>query len=466
MEEYISREKALSIPGISADGAAWLGRALHPADAMGSVNGCPTDGSAVTAVMHAQSTESVAPPANEVWDAYVTLCPNPIVLGKVVTTSYPSSECSAHSITNPNLAVGAWSEYSTDGQTEYLARYANFSRDVSAYRLIAAAVTVTMSAPATASQGVVTMGQYRIPTNTARATQYMNLTSATTATIYNANNMVAVSRIKPTSAALQSLPGSETWEAVKGGYAILKIGNDGFQWQSSGARARHYQTVAANPNTPETADGGARVVYIGQWDQTDAGVNSPLFWPEFADCDQVLTGTGATTSDLARGTPVLSPYQRCAMLHFEGLSPNAVLTVTMRCSFELDVPPGSIYVQQLTAPVVPDRVALESYYRIASRMKSAFPASFNAFGFLAPVLGRIARAVLPGIKSVGATALNSLAGSLMPERRPETQQLPLMVPAGPHVSTAIQAGPVDLTDVPRRRRRTPTRKQQSKPKRN
>jgi len=83
------------------------------------------------------------------------------------------------------------------------------------------------------------------------------------------------------------------------------------------------------------------------------------------------------------------------------LSTNAQVRYTLNFGVELMVPPQSAYSPFLSFPSQPDPVALDSYYAISSKLRDAYPASYNDWNQLWDVIKKVGISMIKSaLKSV------------------------------------------------------------------
>jgi len=405
--------QALQIPGLTQDGGAWLAKALHPSDAVNVVQGIPTMDSVPSASLNFMSTATITAPAADTWGAQVQLTPTPEYFAKV--SSYTAGGVLGSStIVNSSLGVTSpTAEYGAAARTWHSAAIKAFSNNVSQYRLTYASMTVVLSSNATSNQGSVVCAQYPLSSQGPAAFTTSDETGASYIS-YAARPCYMWDLTRPTPAALQAIPGSVQWEARKGIYGILKLDGNFDQWHSS--KATTLEMGVAGGGSAGT-DGS--VLHLN--DATDycalaaAAVPDVLFgtngiWPNVT-----LSAAADPSKATITQQTVAQHHPTCSntvLAIFSDLDATAALTITVRVGFEAIVPPTSIYIGQVGAPVHYDPVALASYFDISRNMLAAYPADYNAFGALFNVIKGVASAALPAIKGVVAGVGNSFVPGL------------------------------------------------------
>lgn len=103
---------------------------------------------------------------------------------------------------------------------------------------------------------------------------------------------------------------------------------------------------------------------------------------------------------------------------WRGLDPTASIRITMRWTMDMVVRPGSIYAPFTKMPPVEDHLALKMYAEVSRRMNDGYPASYNNLAALLPVIGKIAKAVLPTLAGLLPSFLNDRSGQLERANKP------------------------------------------------
>lgn len=390
----------VSDPRLTPDGAAWLAKALHPADVTLDVHGVPTLEGVPTATLDYMTTQTIAAPGAAAWGAEVLLNPNPMYFGKVITSTAAPAYGST-TVYNPTLTTTAFSEFGAGAKNWHAAALASWTSNVLRYRMLYASVTVTMSASSTTNQGTVVAGQYPKTGDRGYSAQAVDFTQNPT-TVYMARKVVCYDVNRPNTTALQQIRGSCSWDAKEGVYQILKMDESALEWRNVGSLYIPMGMGPPSSSVRTLVQGKDAVDFFGY---AAAGANDTLFGPVGSWARQLPSGTGATTATpfngAAGGTNTMCHMLPCStnMGHmiFQGLDPAATLMMTFRVGFEVVVPPGSVYNQSVTMPVRYDPLALESYYRASREMMSAYPAKYNIFGAVLPFLKKAGEFILPKV---------------------------------------------------------------------
>lgn len=108
-------QKALAVPGLSDTGAAWLAKALHPADAVVKCVGIPSNDVVPTAPLNFMTTTTIAAPAAAAWSAHVTLNPSPIYFAAIHSSD---GVAFGHTVVyNPQLTATAFDDFGANART-------------------------------------------------------------------------------------------------------------------------------------------------------------------------------------------------------------------------------------------------------------------------------------------------------------------------------------------------------------
>jgi hypothetical protein len=397
---------ATSTPGLTQDGCAWLGKALHPSDVNLPVNGIPTRDAVGTASLSYMTTATISAPGADDWTADVVFAPTPITFASVTAVD-TSSVRSTTTLHNTTLGVTAFfDEFGTDARSWYALAASTWSHNVTKYRLTHASITLTMTASSVSNQGTLTCAQYDQEYYGGNTPYVLNLG---TPAVRSVSDTHIYPSMEMTQADLQPYPGSVTWEARKGVYAITKFGTQFDKWHRSNNLKNlvMYKTGIdpfynyVNVNSTDCHDLSVST--------TSSGVTLPC---GLHGCWGVGTvaGTGATTNFTLSGTRQYEPTSSITRIICVGLDPAASLNVTVRVGFEAIVPPASIYVGIVSPPVDYDARALDAYFDHARRMVSGYPADYNIFGSVLGALRGVARVALPAVSKYVMPALSGALG--------------------------------------------------------
>lgn len=99
------------------------------------------------------------------------------------------------------------------------------------------------------------------------------------------------------------------------------------------------------------------------------------------------------------GKPIVRVFEQIdtslTSVFFTGLGATSSMRITARWTMDLLVRPATIYSPFVRMPPQEDDRALLSYQEVSRRMADSYPSSYNFLGALLPVIGNIAKAVLP-----------------------------------------------------------------------
>jgi len=124
---------------------------------------------------------------------------------------------------------------------------------------------------------------------------------------------------------------------------------------------------------------------------------------------------------------------------FRGLSPSASVTLRAFVGLEIAPMPYSPLTPFVKLPPGPDEKALAIYYRVAADMASAYPARYNLFGSLLPLIGSAVTALWPSVKAGLAAGLGHAMGSVARQvlaPAPARQVAPASMPPKPRKKKA------------------------------
>jgi len=377
-------KQALSVPGLTEAGQAWLAKALHPSDVMTGLEGVPTMEAVPTGCLNYTQTTTIAAPAAGSWNANIRFAPTPTCFAKV--SANQGATYSSTTLYNSALCGTVFGEFGATARTWNGDAIGYIISNTSKYRLMYASMTVTLNASATTNEGTCTCAQYSLdgadvyPPNISCVTPACN--SSFKAKVFDIS--------KHTTSVLQQIPGSVTWEARKGQYVILKLDDDGLSWRKS------YETVSPmginavwNPSVIGSGISIGGDVALGGY--AAAGAIDTPFGPDGVWSNSSIAGSGATTVFTYGLSPTYEPCNsNIAESLFTGLDAAATLTITCRVGLEFIPSAQSALSSLVTSPIPYDPKALETYYACSRGYLSAYPAEYNILG-----------AIWTGIKAVG-----------------------------------------------------------------
>lgn len=254
----------------------------------------------------------------------------------------------------------------------------NMNGRIANYRITSQSMTLELIAPAMSDQGTITSAQYSLPP----VTVSLGLIPDNTGTVLNCYpDMHVYPEPVPQSQALLGTS-AYTSKAREGCYAPLKLTN--FKWQDFNDQVLHFSKLQS---------------YLDVNKFFGLQCNTPLVFPYFEN-----------RAAAAKVTQMLTVPKLCGH-HFSvttiaGTAANVAIRVRVRQVVEITAAPSTLYAPLLEAPIPPDETALHMYMEVSSRLKDAYPASYNDLGTLFKKVSDIAKSVLPFVDP----ALNALSG--------------------------------------------------------
>lgn len=86
-------------------------------------------------------------------------------------------------------------------------------------------------------------------------------------------------------------------------------------------------------------------------------------------------------------------------IFYTGIAPTSSLRLTMRWTMDMVVRPGTVYAPFVRVPPVEDHLALQMYADVSRRLQDCYPSMHNNLAALLPIIGKVAKAVLPTLGS-------------------------------------------------------------------
>lgn len=422
-------QAGLAVPGISSTGAAWLAKAIHPSDAVFTVDGIPTMDAVPSAALNYTSTVTVPAPGGALWNCECILSPTPIYFAKVISgdgTAYGST-----TIRNTQLGTtSTWSEFGATGRTAHAEYMRVISKLIQNYRMTYASVTATLSASATQNQGSVSCAQYSPSVRNFGSMNVFSLVSAPGLAGATAAPLAVYPMGRRSFGELQNTPGGISWEAKRGVYSVLKLDGNFSKWQS--IRDSIAIGTAISTDAPDAGYGDPSEVQInGNHLHNFAGAASATA----VDCAVGPQSTQAYLSSESSGPDAryaadtffanLQPScTNISHLYFQNLDPSASIVFTVRVGFEATVPPNSTLIGQVGAPVDYDPIALANYFKISRQMLAGYPSEYNVFGALFNVAKTLLPKALPYIAK-GADMLAGLGKNIPDSATPQIEATPI-----------------------------------------
>lgn len=361
----------MSTLGETEAGRAWLLKALNPADALTAVQGIPDMDSSPTVMVNYQTiTRFTSPAAAATWDFRMTCLPNPLNFAHVY--AFTAGATSYTTIDNPQI-VGA----------DYATKYANLKELAEYWRLAYLGYTVYLEAPATANQGTLNATQYDVTPLKFSHSTITDVAGDKTRISCRWPVHAFQTSDQPSFDNTQTMPQAFTTEAKNGCYMPIRLSNVMQKWYSAKDTIYMHNALVGN-NT-----GGITI----------PKVTADGSWPYGTGEVQCAYGEALTTG--LGGTQLPTEINRTwGQINMSGLSDTASVVVVVRMGLEMKVLPGSTFSTQLHSSPRYDARALESYYRISREMKDAYPAEYNDWGKLWPIIKNIAKAVTPALSMI------------------------------------------------------------------
>lgn len=221
----------------------------------------------------------------------------------------------------------------------------------------------------------------------------------------------------PVLASMQTMPNAYFNRSREGCYLPLHLTRTHQTWSG-------YENLVAEMNTPAdvmlaTKNGTVPLPF--------AEDKQVFPYPDFSVAYQVYEG--ATPKTLHAPYTVSLCNGVTGFITGNNLAVTTRMSVYVRCGFEIQVAPGSLYTPQLKMSPPHDPVAIENYFQIARQLKDAYPADFNDLGKIWDVISGAAKAVAPFLSAIPGIG-PALSGAI-----------PMIAGAGDSIRRAL-AGPV------------------------
>lgn len=396
-------------------------------------------------LMNYSSSYNIAAPAGTVttWGGNCQFFPHPLcwaALGLFPT----GGAVVGRNLYNPQFTGANWAT-----------RLAGLLNTVQRWRLAYYGVTVTLNAPSTASQGVITACQRPVTLSDGGSV------SGYTVIAGPANAHAAIPRIRtfdaddePAFTSCQIMPMAYTGKAIEGLYLPLKMTKDAQRWRSAADNFLFYRSAANTGGLPATAPitAGRDYPFIGLIANGDP-IDSPVRY--FNTDASAIHELGSASMTGGVVPDFLDRY--FGDVCFQGLDVDASLTITIRCGFEVQVAPTSQFAPQLRLSPRHDPMAIDSYFAVSRELKDAYPEAYNSFDKLFGVIKTIAKTVLPVVSTIFpaaapiAGAIGGVVDLLLPSQKTNPMDKP--VPAASAQAPAIVVK--EVAPAPRRRKAKP-----------
>lgn len=363
--------------GTTPSGKDWCIKALHPSDPITEVRGIPDRSAVPSAFLNYQSTYTLGPASGAVgtWGFSASLLPHPINFMYVnvddSTGHFPSN------FMNTQLA----------GVT-HQAKLGSFLSSVRRWRLAYMSVTVYQDGPDLANQGTLVCAQLPLRPLVFHT---VGMLGGSPAIDCAASQIHAFENTDlPDFETLQAMPSAYFGRSREGCYVPLKLTKTCQHWHSLSDMAFMTDTLI----DPSTFGATRSVGYYPMPFKTSP--NNAVF--PHTNLEAVYT-THDDSSGYGFFGLATSPLCNDTVAHFAAR--NLALTTSfsffVRCGFEIQVQPTSIYSTHLKLSPPHDPVAMESYFAIARELKDAYPADHNDLGKIWDVISTVAKTVAPGL---------------------------------------------------------------------
>jgi len=184
--------------------------------------------------------------------------------------------------------------------------------------------------------------------------------------------------------------------------------------------------------------------------QNDTGTGSPFPW--INNGVYGWAGSGGTGNVQATSGNTGFDNMNVGVMIWRGLGGSGgggfTASVMFKMVVGLEVMPRPTSIDRVFCkPACPyDPRALEAYYAIALELDDAYPASYNAFGAILPLIGNIASKLWPTIKTIGSGIAGMIDSALAPASsppppQPERQASVLSVAPPPDMRARISRAP-------------------------
>lgn len=258
-----------------------------------------------------------------------------------------------------------------------------FNNVAEQYRVAAQSVTVELVAPSTSNQGSIVSSQVvQKPQKFygANISAYSGSQSGPT----QCYAPLELYDSPPFGAQLVLGTNAFTGEARDGVYAPLKLTSLSFK----------------DNNNPRACAGSVTGITV----PTYAFTYNPY-------SPQIFPYPGNTGNDLY--VPMFAPWScpNYSITTVTGMAANVALRIRVRQVLEIVPYPGTVYAGAMENALPVDELALKMYAEVSSKMRDAYPASFNDLGILKDVVVKLAKHLLPFVDPV-LSAASSIPGPI------------------------------------------------------
>lgn len=346
------------------------------------VGGIPDESTHCSTGLNYQQLVDIPAPAGlsagATWDCTILFNSDPVLFGTIMTV--PSA--GGTSLITPviNQVFGTRTYAATD----------NWLADFSHWRMMYGGLSIHLSAPATADQGVVVAAQYPYS-----PTELGAMSLITGGNSYTTRSPVVTfdqSAIIPGYSSLIAMPNAYAGNAKDGIYMPMKLESNHVRWHTVSDTRYDASGWAADPSSvgyviPTSGPAAA-------WPYTEADglwYNAKFYGHRhLMPCNSTFGG-----------------------IVFRGLSQGATLNFTFRMGFEARCVPTSSFTSFLKVSPEHDLMAITNYYKVARQLKDAYPVAYNDMGRLWDLIKGAARVVSPVLSVVPGGELIKKAGGVL-----------------------------------------------------
>ena len=374
--------------GSTMDGSEWAIRALHPCDdTRGGGTKIPDLAADMSAAVEDRHTVVVGAPSGTAgnWDLQVAslgLPDMPLLYRRRKTgEDWPNggSWSIAFSLDSLSYKPGKFKfAFKDQGicHPEEMLSQPDLLRDATQYRGTFKGLTMVMNANAIQNQGIVTAGQWgNKPSMGVFKASSLPPTEPEYARSQEVETAAYLDFPETSDTIVQKVPNAGQWEARRGVYMPMRFEDTVHLYQSG--------SDGLITNSDGTRNLSGSIVAIGRPGGNIVDSNFIL----------VSSGSGGTTYYTTAG----AMNYLVGTVFFEGLDHSASILMKVRQGLEI-VPDAQNPLKSavLNSPEK-DEVALDMVKSVNRRLPLAYEHKYNSLGFLLPLLGKVATAVLPTV---------------------------------------------------------------------
>lgn len=348
-------------------GRDWLLKALHPAEPSLAGVQMPDGTELDTVPLELTMTYSLAAdstPIPSAWGAQITLLPSIVPLA-VYPTDGAASVLPAFNLRYPQIAA-------TNANDDFL----GFMRNVEAFRLTFASVTIHLDANATTDQGTIVACQ-QVCKPLLIIPGVGTAISCAPVTAWDYTVPVFTTGDVPGYDQIMAMPRAYQANMRDGCYLPLHLNQTSQHWYSMREAAGVVDLASVTSPVPG----------FYQYKLPTTRGNS---WPYWSADRAYLNGANVYSPPCC---PMLS--ENFGHIAIKNLHPSSAVVIKVRTGLELKVQTQSPYLPYCKPSADVDSVAISSYFRIVRQLEDAYPASYNANGDILKWIGKAVRTVTP-----------------------------------------------------------------------